>query len=94
MLNKIDALLAETEKFVAKTKEELDEFRIKMISKKGEIPSLFTEFKNVPNEMKKEFGEDFDFSQIGEILDELPVGEDLINVVDSEEGENVRIFLR
>lgn len=50
--------------------------------------------KSAHTEMKKEFGEDFDISQIGEIIDELPVGEDLVNVVDSEEGENVRIFLR
>ncbi|MCD6216284.1 hypothetical protein J7L05_00310 [bacterium] len=50
--------------------------------------------KSAHAEMRKEFGEDFDISQIGEILDELPVGEDLVNVVDSEEGENVRIFLR
>ncbi len=50
--------------------------------------------KSAHAEMRKEFGEDFDLSQIGEILDELPVGEDLVNVVDSEDGENVRIFLR
>jgi len=56
MLDKINALIAETESFVAKSIEELEEFRIKMLSKKGEIPSLFSEFKNVPNELKKEFG--------------------------------------
>ena len=50
--------------------------------------------KSAQSELKKEFGEDFEFSQISEILDELPVGEDLVNVVDEEGGENVRIFLR
>lgn len=57
MLNKINALIEETKEFVAETKDELEEFRIKMLSKKGQIPSLFAEFKNVPNEMKKEFGQ-------------------------------------
>lgn len=45
-------------------------------------------------EMKKEFGEDFDFKQLGDIIDELPVGVDLINVYDDEKEETVRIFLR
>ncbi len=57
MLEKINALLAETEQFIAKTKDELEEFRIKMLSKKGEISNLFVEFKNVPNELKKEVGQ-------------------------------------
>jgi len=57
MLEKINALLAETEQFFAKTKDELEEFRIKMLSKKGEISNLFVEFKNVPNELKKEVGQ-------------------------------------
>ncbi len=57
MLEKINALLAETEHFFAKTKDELEEFRIKMLSKKGEISNLFVEFKNVPNELKKEVGQ-------------------------------------
>ena len=50
--------------------------------------------KSAQTEMKKEFGDDFELSQLSEILDELPVGEDFINVVDEEGGENVRIFLR
>jgi hypothetical protein len=45
-------------------------------------------------EMKKEFGEDFDFKHLGDIIDELPVGVDLINVYDDEKEETVRIFLR
>jgi phenylalanyl-tRNA synthetase alpha chain len=57
MLEKINALLNETESFMAKTQSELEDFRIKMLSKKGEVSTLFNEFKNVPNELKKEVGQ-------------------------------------
>ena len=89
MLDKIDALLAETEKFVAKTKDELDEFRIKMISKKGEIPSLFTQFKDVPNEMKKEFGQKINIlkNKAQEKIEHLRIA------LDSQDTENVDLDL-
>ncbi len=57
MLQKIQELLKETENFTAKTKEEVEAFRISMLGKKGKITNLFSEFKNVPNEQKKEFGQ-------------------------------------
>ncbi len=56
MFEKIQELLQETENFTTNSKEELEQFRIRLLSKKGEIPQLFKEFKNVPNEKKKEFG--------------------------------------
>ncbi|MEA3445620.1 MAG: phenylalanine--tRNA ligase subunit alpha [Bacteroidota bacterium] len=56
MLNKIDELLIEIESFTSKIPEEIDQFRIKMLSKKGLITMLFSEFKSVPVEQKKEFG--------------------------------------
>ena len=56
MLNKIDELLKNTENFTSNSIEEIEKFRIAMLGKKGEITALFSEFKNVPNEQKKEFG--------------------------------------
>ena len=41
----------------ANTKEELEQFRIKFISKKSVISELFDEFRNVPNDQKKAFGQ-------------------------------------
>ncbi len=41
----------------AKTKDELEGFRMKFISRKSVISELFDEFKNVPNEQKKAFGQ-------------------------------------
>ncbi len=57
MLDKIKALQEEIEKIVASSKEEVDELRIKYISKKGSINQLFADFKYVPAEQKKEVGQ-------------------------------------
>ena len=57
MLNKIDELLNETEGFIADKIENVEAFRISMLGKKGKITSLFNEFKNVPNDQKREFGQ-------------------------------------
>jgi len=57
MLEKIEKLLEEVESFTAQSKEQVEEYRIKWLSKKGEITSLFDEFRTVPNELKKELGQ-------------------------------------
>lgn len=57
MLEKINNLLAEVEEFAAKNKEQVEEYRIKWLSKKGQITALFDDFKTVPNEIKREVGQ-------------------------------------
>ena len=56
MLDKIKALQSELERVVASSKEEVEELRLKYISKKGSINQLFNDFKNVSPEQKKEVG--------------------------------------
>ncbi len=56
MLDKIRALLNEIEVLKAATREEVEELRIRYISKKGVVNQLFTEFKDVAPELKKEVG--------------------------------------
>lgn len=56
MKKKIAQILEEVKSFRADSKESLENFRIKYFSKKGVIPSLFTEFKQVEPEMRKEIG--------------------------------------
>lgn len=56
MLDKIKALQDEIAAIKAATKEEVEELRIKYLSKKGLIGQLFDEFKNVPVEQKKATG--------------------------------------
>lgn len=57
MLEKIHKLLEEVDSFAAQTKEQVEEYRIKWLSKKGEITSLFDDFKEVPSDLKKEVGQ-------------------------------------
>ena len=57
MLDKIKALQEEIEKVVASSIDEVEELRIKYISKKGKIGLLFNDFKTVPPEQKKEVGQ-------------------------------------
>jgi phenylalanyl-tRNA synthetase alpha chain len=57
MLEKIDKLVEEVEAFTAQSKEQVEEYRIKWLSKKGEVSALFDDFKNVPADIKKEVGQ-------------------------------------
>lgn len=56
MTDKIEALLSEVEQMSATNTEELEALRIKFLSKKGVIPSLMDDFRNVPSEQKREIG--------------------------------------
>src|SRR5690606_32318413 len=56
MIDKIKEYIAEADAFQTENKETLEQFRIKFLGSKGLLKDLFAEFKNVPNEQKKEFG--------------------------------------
>lgn len=57
MQEKIKELLNEVENFKAESKEQLEEFRIQLLGSKGKVKALFADFRNVPNEEKKEVGQ-------------------------------------
>lgn len=57
MKQKIADLLKEIEALNPKTREELEQMRIKYLSKKGEISLLFNDFKNVANDEKRIMGQ-------------------------------------
>ena len=57
MIDKIKEHIAKIEDFTAKTKEELEQFRIQYLGKKGLLNDFFAAFKEVPNEEKKTFGQ-------------------------------------
>ncbi len=56
MKEKIEQILAEVKTFKAENKDALEQFRIAYLSKKGALTELFTEFKQVAPEMRKEMG--------------------------------------
>lgn len=56
MREKIQKYLEEINNFATLRKEELEEFRIRYLSKKGIIPGLFGEFRDVPADQRREIG--------------------------------------
>ena len=56
MKEKINTIKQIIESFSPVSEEEVEQFRIKYLSKKGEISLLFQEFRNVLPEQKKEMG--------------------------------------
>ncbi len=58
MKERIQELMNEVEAFEPSGPEELEEFRIRFLGKKGVMNELFAQFKEVPNEQKKELGQE------------------------------------
>ena len=56
MIDKIEEIKEEIESFNSEKAEEIEQFRIRMLGRKGLITSLFKDFKQVPPEHKKEIG--------------------------------------
>jgi len=56
MKDKITALLAEIDSLTASLQDEVEALRIKYLSKKGVIPTLMDDFRNVPADQKREMG--------------------------------------
>ncbi|MDP2238121.1 MAG: phenylalanine--tRNA ligase subunit alpha [Bacteroidales bacterium] len=56
MREKIADLLEQIQSFEAESREHLETFRIQYLSKKGLIPALFNDFKQVAAEERKEMG--------------------------------------
>lgn len=57
MQERIQQLTAELQALTAHSEQEVEDLRIKYISKKGLVSQLFDEFKAVPNEEKKQVGQ-------------------------------------
>lgn len=57
MIDKLTSYIVEVEDFSTDKEKEIEEFRIKYLGKKGILNDFFAEFKNVPNEEKKEYGQ-------------------------------------
>jgi phenylalanyl-tRNA synthetase alpha chain len=57
MKDKIEQLLHEIDSFTAETLENVEEFRIKILSKKGKVRELFDDFKSVAPELRRDIGQ-------------------------------------
>ncbi|PTN04812.1 phenylalanine--tRNA ligase subunit alpha [Mangrovibacterium marinum] len=81
MLEKIKELREELEQISASAKQEVEELRIKYISKKGLISQLFADFKNVEADQKKAVGQainelkEFALNKINELKESFEAAE-------------------
>ncbi|MEG0789315.1 MAG: phenylalanine--tRNA ligase subunit alpha [Alistipes sp.] len=57
MIDKIHELLRRVDEFKPKAASEIEDFRIKILGKKGELNILLEEFKTVAPELKREIGQ-------------------------------------
>ncbi len=57
MIEKIKSLIAEVDNYPVKDGNDLEKFRLQFLSKKGVVQELFTMFRDVPSEEKKETGQ-------------------------------------
>ena len=57
MKEEIEQLLAEIKDLKCKSEKDIEEARVRLLGKKGEITRLFDEFRTVAPEMKREFGQ-------------------------------------
>ena len=58
MKQKIESLIQESQQFAISTKEQLEDFRLKFLVKKGLVNELFQDFKSLDSEEKKKWGKD------------------------------------
>ena len=56
MIEEIEGKIKEVLNFSSNSSEEIEKFRIEFLGKKGHISKYFSEFKNVDNSQKKEYG--------------------------------------
>ena len=85
MLQNIDNILDEAKQFEAHTREEIEQFRIKYLGKKGLLTDLFKNFKDVPVDQKKEVGQKI--NQLKQFITEK-VNELLLSVSDEVTGNS------
>lgn len=57
MIETVKKHITDVEAFSSANKEEIESFRIKYLGKKGILNDFFAQFKNVPDDQKKEFGQ-------------------------------------
>lgn len=58
MKEKIENLKKSIRSYIVSNPEDIEAFRIKYLSKKGEVSALFQDFRNVPAELKRQLGQD------------------------------------
>ncbi len=101
MLDKIKEHIEKVKAFKAETLEEVEAFRIKYSGKKGLVNDFMADFRNVPNEMKREYGQVINtlkasaLEKVNELKEKLEGAEEATATGDlSRPGEPIEIGAR
>ena len=57
MIKKLEDYISHVKKFSSQDSKEIESFKIEFLGRKGVINDLFSDFKNVPSDQKKEYGQ-------------------------------------
>ena len=57
MIKKLEDYISHVKKFSSQDSNEIESFKIEYLGRKGVINDLFSDFKNVPSDQKKEYGQ-------------------------------------
>ena len=57
MIKKLEDYISHVKKFSSQDSNEIESFKIEFLGRKGVINYLFSDFKNVPSDQKKEYGQ-------------------------------------
>ena len=57
MIKKFEDYISRVKKFSSQDSKEIESFKIEFLGRKGVINDLFSDFKNVPSDQKKEYGQ-------------------------------------
>jgi phenylalanyl-tRNA synthetase alpha chain len=92
VVDKIQELKAEILDQNLQNKNEIEDFRLKYISKKGKLNELFELFKSVPNEQKKQVG--LELNQLKNLIeDKFKVANELVSETNDSSSNNSNIDL-
>ncbi len=89
MQNRIDELLKRVEDFTPLKFEDIEQFRIQMLGKKGEITSLFEEFKSVSSDLKRELGKPINALKVATLEKINSLKESLESIENSVSGDDL-----
>ena len=84
MIGKLDEYISYIKNFKSKDIDEIESLKIQFLGRKGIINDLFSEFKNVPSDQKKEYGQ-----KINELKNLAQIKYDELKSVNSKSNKNI-----
>jgi len=84
MIGKLDEHISYIKNFISKDIDEIESLKIQFLGRKGIINDLFREFKNVPPDQKKEYGQ-----KINELKNLAQIKYDELKSVNSKSNKSI-----